>query len=209
MSDFAGENEEMSHELLNLFSRRNVPFRILGKSQPWTGVKALVALDREVGGEEVRRKLLDFAREGGLLVVRGKWPDSGTILDQSHPRLEVRSLGKGRLAVAKDGALDPFLVVRDAHMLLGRRNDLVRFYNISAFLSNYCTSADGTRDLLHLITFAPPRDVITAWFRRPYKAASLWEPGASEARRLEVVPENGGVAVRLPAVAAYAVVELS
>ena len=47
---------------------------------------------------------------------------------------------------------------RDIHVLLGRAEDLTRFYNIEAFVSNYTASRDGTRALFQVINFSQRSD---------------------------------------------------
>jgi hypothetical protein len=50
VSDFTGDNYEMSGEILNLAARRNLQFRVIWKSQaleqPFTGLKALIYADQ-------------------------------------------------------------------------------------------------------------------------------------------------------------------
>src|ERR1035441_7914570 len=100
------------------------------------------------------------------LVVGAAWNRTeGTSTGMDHPRVDVRQLGTGRLAICKDSPPDPFMIARDVHMLLGRTYDVARFFNLSAFLSNCTASPDRTRQLVQIVSFAIrfPNDVATVW----------------------------------------------
>jgi hypothetical protein len=215
ISDFAGPNETTSQEVLNLMGRRSLAYRILESSAAATaslaGFKALIYVDEGAPAPPLRRKLLVFANQGGLLVVGAAWgPREGAPTGMEHPRVDVRRLGKGRLAICKDSPPDPFMIARDVHMLLGRTYDVARFFNLSAFLS-YCAAApDRTLELVQIVSFAIrfPNDVATVWVPGKYISARLWSLGSQDSSPLEMVPENGGTSLLLPPVPVYAGVEL-
>ena len=215
ISDFAGPNETTGQEILNLMGRRSLAYRILEKSAAATasldGFKALVFVDEGAPAPLLRRKLLAFANQGGLLMVGEAWkqPDA-TPTGMDHPRVDVRRLGKGRLAISKTNSPDPFMIARDVHMLLGRAHDVARFFNLSAFLSHCTASADGKREVVQIVSFAIryPGDLATVWVPGRFASARLWSLGSEGPSPVEVVPENGGVSVLLPAVPVYAGVEL-
>jgi hypothetical protein len=127
-----------------------------------------------------------------------------------HPRVDVRQLGTGRLAICKDSPPDPFMIARDVHMLLGRTYDVARFFNLSAFLSNCTASPDRTRQLVQIVSFAIrfPNDLATVWVPGKYASARLWSLGSAGPSPLEMVPENGGTSLLLPPVPVYAGIEL-
>ena len=81
ISDFTGENFEMSGEILNLMARRNLQFRAIWKSQamaqPFTGLKSLVYADTAAPAAGLRRKMMAFVEQGGLLVAGPKWGARG------------------------------------------------------------------------------------------------------------------------------------
>ena len=215
ISDFAGPNETTSQEVLNLIGRRSLAYRILESSAAATaslaGFKALIYVDEGAPAPPLRRKLLVFANQGGLLVVGAAWgPGEGAPTGMDHPRVDVRRLGKGRLAICKTSPPDPFMIARDVHMLLGRTYDVARFFNLSAFLS-YCAAApDRTLELVQIVSFAIrfPNDVATVWVPGKYISARLWSLGSQDSSPLEMVPENGGTSLLLPPVPVYAGVEL-
>ena len=106
ISDFAGENYDFSGEILNLSSRRDLLVRVLwnlGRGVPdLAGLKAAVWADSAQPAPQVRASLLNFVQQGGLLVTGPKWGTQGTPGTSVHPRFDVRTLGKGRIASAKD-----------------------------------------------------------------------------------------------------------
>ena len=215
VSDFAGPNETTGQEILNLMGRRSLAYRILETSAAATasldGFQAVVAVDEGVPAPALRRKLLAFANRGGLLVVGAAWkqPDAKpTGLD--HPRVDVRRLGQGRLAICKTSPPDPFMIARDVHMLLGRSYDLARFFNLSAFLSQCSASPDRTQEVVQIVSFAIrfPNDLATVWVPRKYASARLWTLGSQGPSPIEMVPENGGASLLLPPVPVYAGIEL-
>ena len=215
ISDFAGPNGSGSEEILNLLGRRSLAYRILEASAaataPLNGFQALIYVDEGTPAPALRRKLLEFANRGGLLVVGAAWkqPDAKpTGID--HPRVDVRRLGKGRLAICKSSPPDPYMIARDVHMLLGRAYDVARFFNLSAFLSHCTASSGGTEELVQVVSFAIrfPEDVATVWVPSKYASARLWALGSESPSVIEMVPENGGTSLQLPAVPVYAGIEL-
>lgn len=216
ISDFTGENFDRSGEILNLMGRRDLLFRAIWKSQaaalPFTGLKTLVYPDAGQPAPELRRKMVAFAQQGGLLVTGPGWGAEGVAVDPGfHSIFDVRTLGKGRLAVAKEEIIDSYQVAVDVQLLHSYRNDLVKFYNSS---SSGCTlltgSAGGRRALLQSLSYADRRGGFggtntntpqkTVWFREKYSKAKAWSIGADAvALQSEPAGEFPGVEFRLPA----------
>jgi len=209
VSDFTGDNYDMSGEILNLAARRNLQFRVIWKSQAieqaFTGLKALIYADQAAPEGPLRRKLMDFAQQGGLLITGPKWGLEGTPTDPGFDtQFAVRNFGKGRLAVAKGDLTDAYQVAVDAQFLVSHANDLVKVYNSS---SSGCTlvmgSPDGKRTLVQVLAFATGRgsSARTVWVREKYRTASLWSIGAAAPLRIEPVPadEYFGVECQIPA----------
>lgn len=216
VSDFAGPNETTSGEILNLLGRRSLAYRILETSAaataPLAGFKALIYVDEGAPAPPLRRKLLAFAEQGGLLMAGAAWkPPEGKPAGMDHPRVDLRQVGKGRIAISKASSPDPFMIARDVHMLLGRTYDVARFFNLSAFLSLCTASPDRTRELVQIVSFAIrfPTDVATAWVPGKYASARQWSLGAESASPIETAVENDGTSLLLPPVPVYAAVELS
>ena len=135
ISDFRGENESLSGEVLNLLNRRQVQFQILERSRslsaPTEGLKAMLWLDKETPSAEQHSKLLAFARQGGLVIAAAYWGPPEVKPTKKDPSLQYKmyNVGKGQIAVAEEGFQDPYQVAVDTHLLVSRRNDLVRLYN--------------------------------------------------------------------------------
>jgi hypothetical protein len=218
ISDFSGANEMIGTETLNLMVRRNVPFRIIEKSKlataPLTGYKAMISVDEAMPEPAARKRLLDFARQGGALLVSQGWKgEGGTPTGAAHPRLDLRKLGKGRFAVCKDETPDPYMVARDIHVLLSRANDLSRFFNLSAFLSAHTAAPDGASALLQITNFVNATrfavSQVTVWFPQQYRAARMWTLGSEAPVALKLEPENTGMDVQIPSISPYAAVEVA
>ena len=218
ISDFSGSNEMIGTETLNLMVRSNVPFRIIEKSKlataPLTGYKALISVDDAMPGPAARKRMLDFARQGGALLVSQSWKgEGGTPTGAAHPRLDLRKLGEGKLAVCKDEAPDPYMVARDIHVLLSRVNDLSRFFNLSAFLSAHTAAPGGASALLQITNFASATrfsvNQVTVWFPQQYRAARMWTLGSETPVALKLEPENTGMDVQIPSISPYAAVEVA
>jgi hypothetical protein len=216
VSDFAVNNQMLGEETLVLFARRNLPFRVILRSAAatadLTGLKAILCLDQEPPDGAARQRLASFVKQGGLLLASEKWGQEGAPAPGvNSPRFDVRTLGKGRLAVLKESSPDPYLVARDAHFLLDRVNDLLRFYNISTTICRFISAGGGKPDVLQFVNFArrDPADGIPLWLHDSYRTARLWSLGESAAATVKLSPELGGVTAQLPSVPIYGALELS
>ena len=208
ISDFTGDDLALSGEVLNLMARRDLLFRVIWKSQAvqagFTGLKALVYADAAPPDPALQRKLTDFAAQGGLLITGPGWPAAGK---PAHPdfdtQFDVRALGKGRLALAREAIVDPYQVAVDTQFLLSHRNDLVKIYNsASSGCTRYTAPPDGKKSLLQCLSYADGGrgGLRTIWMHRQYRETRLWTVGAPPARlEPELSEEYIGVEYHLPA----------
>ena len=224
MSDFTGGNYDFSGEILNALARRDLLFRVLwnsGKSAPdLAGLKAVTWADSAQPAAQLRRILLRFVEQGGLLATGPKWGSEGRSVANAHPRFDVRTLGKGRLAVARADTDDPWSFVTDTQELLSHANDYAKLFNASASGGmNYTGSPDGKRALLQLLSYAsygrptnialasntvPLSSMATAWTRDKYRIAQFWTIDAARPTPVEVAEcEDGGTEYHLPPIPAY------
>jgi len=216
ISDFSGPNEELSGELLNLAARRPLPVRPIEKSAAaaasFSGLKAVIYPDQSPPEEQLRRKLLAFVRAGGLLIANHQWtPLLGEAAEgDAYRRFQVRRLGRGRLAVAREAMLDAYAAVMDVHLLLSHRWDPVQFFNAGSVNSHYAASPDGRRAVVQLLNYAmrPAGHPVSVSFPVRYRAARLWTLEASEPAPLKLGRAGRGVEAYLPPLQAYAAVEL-
>jgi hypothetical protein len=215
VSDFRGDNEFLSTEVLNLLSRRHVQYKIVESSKvasvSLTHLKAVLWIDDVAPDDAVRARLLAFVRDGGLLIAPANWGPSGLKLTRGGllDRYEVRALGKGRIAVPREGFQDPYDVAVDAHLLLSRRNDWVRVFNAMA-VNACCTSdAEGRKLLVQLLNYASAdKDhAVSVWIRAASRTAHFWQLDSREPIPLRGGPSRGGAEYRLPSISAYSALE--
>jgi len=135
ISDFAGPNEFLGQELLNLLDRTNGQYRIIPKinvsATTINGLAAVLYLDTGAPSPDLRKLILAFVEAGGMLIGGPEWrglPGSPAKYDE-HPRYGSRLHGKGRIAIAKAPLSDPYLLANDSVLLVGHRHDLIRFWN--------------------------------------------------------------------------------
>jgi len=216
LSDFSGPNQDLAGEILNLLSRRSLPYRIFEKSRfvqsPIGGLKAIIDPDQQPPDGPLRRKLMAFVRSGGLLIVGPQWkPPEGPLgPGDVHGRHGVRLVGKGHLAIAKEETQDPYLVAADAHLLLSRRNDLLRLWNAGSMNAHYTVAPDGKRALVQLINYSgrPAGHPVTLGLTEPYRTARFWGLGVATPAPLKPVAAARGIELPLPDFGVYAAVEL-
>lgn len=218
ISDYTGENYDMSGEILNCAARRALLVRVIWKSRapatPFAGLKALVYADKQAPAKELRQKMLAFVEQGGLLIVNNNWGSEGKSAGTDlHQRFDVRALGKGRLAVAKEELVDPYQLAADAHALLSRSNDMVRLFNgSSSGCYHFTGSADGKRALLQIVNYATGgrggSSQLTVWTRQKYRNARLWSVDAAQPATLQpVAAEHRGTEYQMPPMPVYAALE--
>ncbi len=218
LSDFAGDNETLATEVLNLSTRRGLHYRVLLKDRvkpsDFHGLKAILYADAAAPKPELAAALVEFARSGGTLIVgrgaAGFLPQLPSV-PLTNQRYDLSDLGKGRLAVSHKPAdfEDPFLIACDTQLLLSYRNDLIRFWNYGAIAWHYTSSPDGRDGVLHVVNYAgrPGADNMGLIVREPYRHVRL---SRLEAAPSEVTPNPArvGIELPLPPIPVYAAVEL-
>ena len=216
VSDFSGENEFLSFEVLNLLARQSSLYRILEKTRaladPLDGLHALLYVDEAPAESALLRGLYAFAESGGTLIAPPGWEARGEPADDAWlPGFRVFRYGTGRLAIAREELTDPQRLAEDAQLLMSHRHDPVRLFNPGTAVSHYATSEDGGSGVLHLLRFAtrPFRMPITAWFRKPWSSGRTWRHDAFAAEPTERTAVRSGVEFHLPSVSVYSVLEVS
>ncbi len=217
ISDFTGDNEYMSEEVLNLANRRQLPFRVILKTR-WTSrsmerLKAALYVDRQPPNKELRQQLLMFVESGGLLVVLPAWGkvDGVYEYDALDGRFLIYRLGQGRLAVAKEVPEDPYVLAADVQLLVSRRNDLIRIYNGSAMTSSYSLAPRTGRSLVQLVDYSGwnSSEEVSVWVKRPITSANFWGLNSDTAARLSGTGISDGVEFHLPRFCVYGAIEES
>jgi len=218
ISDFAGENEFIATELLNLLARRQVGYRIVtaqrASQADLNGLSALLYAARLAPPREVLGLFTAFARAGGLCVLPAAASSivpSGIVEEQNHAGFDVRGWGQGRIAVAKQDWDDPYTAARDVHMLMSRRRDHLHLFNASSINTYATDGASGMPALVHLLNYSlrKPAAPITLAVRKRYRQARLWTLGSNGSTALGMAAEAEWLEIPLPPFSVYAAVELS
>lgn len=214
-SDFRGEGEDFAGEVLNLLSRRHVQYKIIERSRILSssleGLKALAWVDTAEPDSESRAMLFAFARRGGLLVASPSWrvSEGHVVGSDFSDRYELRTVGLGRVAVAKQEWQDPYQVAGDIHLMLSRRNDLVRLYNPGT-TNCYC-SFDPTnlKGLVQILDYSPSgtTDFVTLWTQVRNRSARLWTLDAKQPIDLAGSSAEEAVEFNLPDFSLYLALE--
>jgi hypothetical protein len=215
LSDFTGDNEFLSGETLNLLARTNQQYRVIVKGQAsgesFKGLRAVLYVDAQPPAPPLRKQIEALVAGGMMLIAGPSWgPVKGPLAkDQEHPRYEIRVVGKGKVALAREAQADPYVVANDSVLLVGHRYELLRFFNAGAVAACLADSPDRRSVLLQLLFYANrgPQDATVRVAGR-YRSANLRTVDNPEPRRLEVLPGRDGAELHLPPLSQYAAVEL-
>jgi len=216
LSDFAGPNEFLATEVLNLLPRRHLPFLILNKTKAgppaFAGLKTILYPDQDPPGAELRQALMGFAETGGTVISPVPSAALANGLNESserYHRYRIYTSGKGRIAVAREEEADPYVVAADAHTLLSRAHDLLRVWNGGPTNTYYTASPEERTAVVHVLSYIrrPVREV-SLRVRRPYRSARLWTLESSKPQTLRSFSDAHGIEIHLPPISVYAAVEL-
>ena len=214
ISDFRGENAFLSGEVLNLLNRRQVQFQIVEKSRPLpaptNGLKAILWLDKQAPGAEQHSMLLAFARQGGLVIAAAYWGPPEVKPTRKDPSLQYKmyNLGKGQIAVAEEEFQDPYQVAVDTHLLVSRRNDLVRLYNPASTTCHSSIDPGHRKRLVQVLNYSSqPADSVTLWMNTRAGSARLWRLGTKDALTVQGVAAAPGTDFGLPPISVYCALE--
>ena len=211
VSDFSGENEFLSRELLNLLARAGQHYRILPKGQrsDFSGLRAILYTDAEPPARALRGQMIDFAEAGGMLIV-GQWPaPSAKQLPAPVDRFSVFAAGKGSMAISKTPPDDPYLFANDSVVLVSHRYDLVRFWNSGPTASFYTRPPEGGGALVHLLFYSdrgPDAASVRISGRYGTLRASTIESTPLAGVHMEA--QKDAVEIHLPQVSQYVALEL-
>ena len=215
VSDFTGENEFFSRELLNLLARAGQHCRILPKDRlsdaSLVGLRAAIYADAEPPAPALRKQILAFVEAGGMLIAAPQWGEvPGTpIRNGGSPRYSMRALGKGKVAVAVAAPDDPYLWANESVVMVSHRYDLVRFWNSGAAGSFCAMAPDGRQAVVHLLFYANRGpDSATVRIAGRYRAARAYAAENYAAMKVEWALQTGAVEIHLPPVPQYVAVEL-
>ena len=203
--DASGPNPANSEEYLNLVARRQIPYRVIYRSQlsaaSLAGLRAALAFDLAPATEGERKTLRAFAAGGGLVLSGPSW--GGAPKEQSYTMVAE---GEGEIAVYKDDSPDPQSVARDLNDLVTTPELGVSVFKAPSVLPYVSVAGGGARLLIQLVNYATePAKSIAIWVTGSFASARLYAPG-SAALDLPVKPSGGRTEITVPALAAYGAV---
>jgi hypothetical protein len=218
MSDFTGDNEFMSHEILNLASRQGLSYRVLPNENVagagLSGLRTILYVDEQAPAAGPASALERFVRQGGLLIARKITPFTGWTGPSAAapiPGYEMKTLGKGKLAVPSAPWEDPWVVAQETRILMGRRSEMIRLFNAGITVANYTRSKDGAAAVIHLLnyTMRPPQHPIAVAPAHRYASARAVTPDALKPAALTIGRrEEGFDEIPVPSFNIYSAVEL-
>jgi len=219
LSSFAGKNEFLGQEVLNLAARRNLFYRVLYRdevrsvpaSQKLEGLAAVLNVDSDPPSSELKNELARFARSGGLLIVPRALATQ-FLGEKTVPcpvaGYELRSFGKGSVAAATRDWDDPYFLAADVHNLVRRRNDPVTLFNARSLWGHYSAAPDGRAALLQLVGFTSrSNESVSLAPARPWRSAAMYTIGSDQPAMLMPVRVEGRMEFHLPAFRYYAALE--
>ncbi|MBC8167581.1 MAG: hypothetical protein H7Y20_17145 [Bryobacteraceae bacterium] len=213
LSDFAGLNEALAKEFLNLTLRRQLPSRILDpgsvNKETLDGLKLVVVIDRKAPSGPVLKELEAFLASGGTVVLpvsAGHLAEGRSSAGKHNTGYSLFTSGSGMMAVAPKPWTNPYALATDAHRLLSHSNDVVRLWNAGSSISYPQQVGAGT--FAHVLNYTgrPVGHPMSLWVAMPFRQARFFDLfGRSEA--LEVISRTDGTEVSLPPFTSYAAVE--
>jgi hypothetical protein len=213
VSDFAGPNEFIGEEMLNLTARKHLPYRVIDRPNiapaSLNGLKALVWLDSDLPSAAMKSALSNFVNSGGVLI----GPKSATALASGSPvgkfaeRFNLYNVGKGRVALATEDWGDPWLLCADTHQIIGRKHDVLRTFNATS--CNIRLTGGPAKAVAQVLSYTarPIGEQSSIYVAHPYKSARLLTLSGGGAQPVEVRRKGEGVEVYLPEFVPYAAVE--
>jgi hypothetical protein len=203
--DVAGPNPANSEEYLNLVARRQIPYRVIYRSElgaaSLAGLRAVLAFDLAPASEAERKTLRAFAAAGGLVLSGPSW--GGAPKDQSYT---ILAEGQGEVAVYRDAAPDPQSVARDLNDLVTTPELGVSVFKAPSVLTYVSVSGDGARMLIQLVNYAgTPAESIAIWVTGSFSSARLYAP---EGAPVDLPLRRSGdrTEITVPTLAAYGAV---
>ncbi len=215
ISDFAGDNEFLGKEFLNMAARRNLLYYVAPKRAALTlpsRIATAVLVDEQKPDAALTAALEKFVRNGGLLIASigsgaATWGSAAG--PAGVPGYTMRALGKGKIAIPQTAWSDPFVMAAEVRILVGRRTDVIRIFNEGMIGVAYAPAPGG--GLIHLINYSRWRSseqvtIATAETYAKAQATSLEHPSPQE---IKVTPRPQRFCeIPIPAFAVYSAIDL-
>jgi hypothetical protein len=220
ISDFADSDRAFGEDVLNLLPRLREPFRVMAREAALTasfkGLQGIFYMDPEPPDPGLRKRLTAFASGGGTLFARSKWPQpegSPIRLSSAEEYLlfGIRSLGNGRLAVAKEDNPDTYFTCADIQNILSHRGDPARLYNGASMNYFFQVAGRQGQGIIHVLNYSrrPGSDNALVYLKAPYRSARFVSPEIASPVALPwEAQESGGCELSLPKISVYGAVRL-
>ena len=174
------------------------------------GLKAILWLDKEAPSAEQHSQLLDFVRQGGLVIAAAYWGPPEVKPTRKDPSLQymMYNVGEGQMAVSEGEFQSPDQVAVDTHLLVSRRNDLVRLYNPESTNCHSSIDPGHKKRLVQVLNYSlKPADSVTLWVNAQVGSARLWRLETRDALTLQGVAAAPGSDFGLPPLPVYCALE--
>jgi hypothetical protein len=202
--DTASETPDISNEYLNLVARRQVPYRLIQRSElsgaALTGFRAVLAADLAPPTEAERKLLREFAENGGIVVAGPSW--GNPLKDESYTEMQS---GKGRVVVYRDDPPDPEAVAKDMLDLLEPEVVGLSVFNVPSVITYASTGDSGRRVLLQLLNYAtrPYESRMTFRLNGKFTRVRFHAPNQEPIDVAIRTTTNGRTEVTIPALAVW------
>ena len=203
--DPAAANQDVADEYLKLAARRQVPYRVIARSEmnaaALANFRALVAVAVDPPSATERKLLQEFAENGGLVIAGPAWGDA-----PKTERFSEVPTGKGRVAVYRDP--DPETVARDLKELLSDDELGVVPFNVPSVIT--FASGGGPEEplVVQLVNyFDHPVEAITLRVAGKFRSARMETPDAP-ALDLPLREAEGRTEVTIPKLLLWSAVSI-
>ncbi len=204
MSNFSEPDRAFGEDTLNMFPRLREPFRVISRTQAlaasFDGLQGIFFVDQVAPEPKLREKLIAFVKGGGTLFVRSTWPNpEGSPMqlssEEDYLYFNLRQLGKGRLAVAKEENPDTYFTCMDVQNIMSHRGDPARLYNGASMNYFYQVSPQGRQGVIHVLNYSrlPGSAERADFFEIALSVSQFCESGNRRAGGAQVVPANFGI----------------
>ena len=213
LSDFAGARPL---DVMHLIARAGQQFRVVLKQKftpaSLAGLKSVIDPDPASPSGSLRRDVLNFVAEGGMLIAGPEWGEIRNARPSAttHPRFRLATLGKGSVAISRTPLGDPYLFASDTGILISHRHDLLRFWNGGPLSATYATAPGRIKALVQTVFYSgrDPGGDTAVRVAGPWKTATLSTVEQPAARPVKTVPRQDGLEIHLPGTAGYIALEL-
>jgi hypothetical protein len=217
-SDFSADNEYLAGESMLLAARQRTPFwPVYAPTLSAADLRqrrSVLLLDPKPPAAGPLAALRAFAQAGGLVLAGPDLARSFAPLKPvahfAHPRFELFSYGRGRVAIARKPLDDPWTLADDAHLITSRRYDPARLFNGGLLYHHTAAAPTPGRSVVHIVNYGtePPGNEVVLQINRPVRSAAFHVLGSAQPQPARL----GGTPARpeliLPDFGVYVAVEL-